>query len=70
MSQVFLLELQRYTDTVSCRALGAEVPGTPSRTTEANLDCAFVENAHLFIVLKFGKALAPLHYRVYWLLIQ
>ena len=34
-------------------------PRTPSRTTDANLDCAFVENALLFVVLKFGRALAP-----------
>ena len=27
-----------------CRA-GMEVIGTPSRTTEANVDCAFVESA-------------------------
>ena len=30
-------------------------PRVPSRTTDANLDCAFVENALLFVVLKIGK---------------
>ena len=34
-------------------------PRTPSRTTDANLDCAFVENALLFVVLKIGRALPP-----------
>ena len=30
-----------------------------SRTTDANLDCAFVENTLAFIVLKIGWALGP-----------
>ena len=33
---------------------------TLSKSADANLDCAFVENALLFVVLKFGRALAPL----------
>ena len=35
-------------------------PRTPSRTTEANLDCAFVENALVSIFPNFGWARAPL----------
>ena len=35
-------------------------PRTPSRTTDANLDCAFVENALLFVVPNIGGARAPL----------
>ena len=35
-------------------------PRTPSRPTYANLDCAFVENALIFVVLKIGRARAPL----------
>ena len=34
-------------------------PKTPSRTTDANLDCAFVENALVFVVLNIGGAQAP-----------
>ena len=33
------------TPAVRCALLGAEVPETPPRTTDANLDCAFVEDA-------------------------
>ena len=33
---------------------------TLSRTTDANLDCALVENALLFVALKIGRALPPL----------
>ena len=60
--RALLPELQRYKDTVRCAALGAEVrgPRTPSRTTDANLDCAFVENALLFVVPNIGGARAPL----------
>ena len=36
-----------------CRARRVE-PRTASRTTYANLDCAFVENALVFAVLKIG----------------
>ena len=36
-------------------------PRTPSTTTDANLDSAFVKNALLFIVLKFVRVLAPLN---------
>ena len=35
-------------------------PRTPSRTTDANVDCAFVENALVFVVPKIGWAQAPL----------
>ena len=34
-------------------------PRTPSRTTDANLDCAFVENALVFVAPKIGRARAP-----------
>ena len=45
--RALLPELQRYKDTVRCAVLGAEVPGLrqDSRTTDSNLDGAFVENA-------------------------
>ena len=33
---------------------------TPSTATDANLDCAFDENALPFVVLKFGGARAPI----------
>ena len=46
-----LPELKRYKDIVRCVALGVEVL---SRTSDANLDCAFVENALVFIVPKLG----------------
>ena len=38
-------------------------PRTPSKTTEANLDCVFFENALLFVVPKIGgaRAGAPLN---------
>ena len=38
-------------------------PRTPSKTADANLDCAFVENALVFVAPKIGRAwarLAPL----------
>ena len=41
-----LPELQRYKDTV-CRARRGG-PRTPSTTTDANLNCAFVENALVY----------------------
>ena len=41
--------------------LGAEFPWTPSRTTDSNLDCVFVENT-LFFVSKIWEPLAPLGY--------
>ena len=34
-------------------------PRTRSRTTDANLDCAFVENALVFVVPKIGRTRAP-----------
>ena len=34
-------------------------PRTPSRTADANLDSAFVENALLFAALKIGRARVP-----------
>ena len=33
-------------------------PRTPTRTTDANLDCAFVENALVFVAPKIGRARA------------
>ena len=33
---------------------------TPSRTTDENLDWAFVENALVFVVLNIGRFCAPL----------
>ena len=35
-------------------------PRTPSTTTDANLDCAFVEKALVFVVPKLGRAPALL----------
>ena len=35
-------------------------PRTLSKTTDANLDCTFVENELLFVALKIGRARAPL----------
>ena len=35
-------------------------PTTLSRTADANLDCAFVENALLFAALKIRRAWPPL----------
>ena len=50
--------LLTYLDTVRFSALGAEGPRTPSRTSDANLDCPFVgkfvENALILVVLKIG----------------
>ena len=37
-----------YNDIVSRETLGAEIPGRPLETTEANLDCMSVENT-LFV---------------------
>ena len=34
-------------------------PRTPSGPTDANLDCAFVENTLVFVVPKIGRALGP-----------
>ena len=34
-------------------------PRTLSKTADANLDCAFVESALVFVVLKIGKDKAP-----------
>ena len=40
--------------------LGAEFPGTPSRTTDSNLDCVFVQNNPCFPFSKnWGSPLAP-----------
>ena len=39
-------ELQRYQYTVMSRRRG---PRTPSKTADANLDCAFVENSLFYI---------------------
>ena len=36
-------------------------PRTLLRTTDANLDCAFVENALVFVAPKMGRAQAPLN---------
>ena len=47
--RALLPELQRYKDTVQmCRARRGG-PRTPSTTTDANLDCAFVEKALFYI---------------------
>ena len=43
---------------VRCGALGAEVPGN-RRTTDSNLDCAFVENTLAFIDPKTGGLRSP-----------
>ena len=45
-------ELQIYKDTIRCGTLGAEVPEVtgPRRTTDANLDCAFVKTTLVFFV--------------------
>ena len=56
LSHTLLLELQRIKGTVSvrCAALGAEVP--IHRTTDVNLDCAFVENALFTLILDSEKS--------------
>ena len=41
-------ELQRYKDTVRCAMLGPGGPRTPSKTADANLDCAFIEYPLLY----------------------
>ena len=41
--RALLSELQRKKDTVKCAAIGVDVPGH-SKSADANLDCAFVEN--------------------------
>ena len=43
---------------MSCTRRGG--PRTPSRTTDANLDCAFVENSLVFVFPKIGRARLPL----------
>ena len=45
---ILLQELKIYKDNVSRETLGAEIPGRPLETTEANLDCVSVENT-LFV---------------------
>ena len=52
--RALLPELQRYKDIIKCVALGARVPRTQSRTIDANLDCAFVENALVFVFPNIG----------------
>ena len=48
-----LPELQRNKNTVRCALLGAEVSRHHQTTTDANLDCAFVENVyHRSLILK------------------
>ena len=42
-----LPELQRNKDDLKCAVLGAWVQGQRQKTADANLDCAFVENALL-----------------------
>ena len=37
----------------------ARGPRTPSRTTDSKIDCAFFENALLFVALKIGRACPP-----------
>ena len=54
--RALLPELQRYKDTVRCAALGAEVPGYRTRTTDANLDSAFDENTFFIQILDYEKA--------------
>ena len=42
--------------------LSAEVPSTASRRTDANLDCAFLQNALIFVVAKIvGTSPGPLY---------
>ena len=43
--RALLPELKRYKDTVRGGALGVEVPEHQPTTSDANLDCAFVEKA-------------------------
>ena len=40
--------------------LGAEFPGTPSRTTDSNLDCVFVQITFVFLFPTIGVPLGPL----------
>ena len=57
--RTLLPELRRNKDIVRCGALSAEVLKTPLEITGANLDCVFVENKLVFVVLKFGGTRAP-----------
>ena len=61
-TSVLVLELHRYKDTVRGGALVLALggPRTLSGTTDATLDCAFVENAHVFVVLKSNGPSCPL----------
>ena len=47
MPRALLIEPQINKDTVRCATLG-RAPWTPSKTSDANLDFAFVENALFF----------------------
>ena len=53
-----LPELQRIKDAVKRTALSAGVPD--QRQDDANLDCAFVETALVFVVLKFREGMTSL----------
>ena len=55
LPRALLPELQRYKDTVRCAALGVEIPGHRQQQTDANLDCAFVENALIYTDPWFWK---------------
>ena len=50
--------LKNLTTPIVCGARCRD-PRTASRTTDAILDCAFVENALVFVVPKIGRARAP-----------
>ena len=41
-------------------------PRTPPTTTDANLDCAFVENLLVSVVPKIGRAWAPFATPLEW----
>ena len=54
-SRALLPELQRYKDTVGFGALGVEVPEHQPKTSDANLDWAFVEKALFYTKLWLWK---------------
>ena len=53
---VLLPDLQRYKENFRCGKLGST---TLSKTSDANIDCASVENALVFIDPKIGRAHGP-----------
>ena len=61
LPRALLPVVQGKKDAVRCVALGVDSRGlrTPSRATDANLDCVFVENALVLVALKIGGTSPP-----------